>query len=145
MKTKPSKDSAQYDSPRSSRREKDAGVSEEEAKRRMAELEAKLIEEETALRVKQAIEKRVQEVMASDVVQQQLQQHLHTERQRLEKQVEEELRAERAEAEAESCERSRQLSRSSRSFNRLNLPGNRRRQTYGVKPSRQSRVKPRSA
>lgn len=53
----------------------------------MAELEAKLIEEETALRVKQAIEKRVQEVMASDVVQQQLQQHLHTERQRLEKQV----------------------------------------------------------
>ena len=55
--------------------------------RRMAELEAKLIEEETALRVRQAIEKRVQEVMASDVVQQQLQQHLHTERQRLEKQV----------------------------------------------------------
>ena len=53
----------------------------------MAELEAKLIEEETALRVKQAIEKRVQEVMASDVVQQQLQQHLHTERQRLETQV----------------------------------------------------------
>ena len=53
----------------------------------MAELEAKLIEEETALRVRQAIEKRVQEVMASDVVQQQLQQHLHTERQRLEKQV----------------------------------------------------------
>ena len=53
----------------------------------MAELERKLIEEETALRVKQGIEKRVQEVMASDVVQQQLQQHLHTERQRLEKQV----------------------------------------------------------
>ncbi len=55
--------------------------------RRMAELEGKLIEEETALRVKQGIEKRVQEVMASDVVQQQLQQHLHTERQRLETQV----------------------------------------------------------
>ncbi|KAK9833156.1 hypothetical protein WJX74_008711 [Apatococcus lobatus] len=98
---KPPKDSATYDSPRTSRREKDTAVSEEEAKKRMAELEAKLIEEETALRVKQAIEKRVQEVMASDVVQQQLQQHLHTERQRLEKQVEEELRAERAQAEAE--------------------------------------------
>jgi hypothetical protein len=55
--------------------------------RRKAELEDKLVEEETATRVKALIEQRVAEVMSSDAVQQTLQARLETERRALEEQV----------------------------------------------------------
>lgn len=55
--------------------------------RRKKELEDRLVEEETAARVKALIEQRVKEVMSSDAVQQTLQARLESERQALEEQV----------------------------------------------------------
>ncbi len=55
--------------------------------RRKKELEDRLVEEETATRVKALIEQRVKEVMSSDAVQQTLQARLESERQALEEQV----------------------------------------------------------
>lgn len=55
--------------------------------RRQAELEARLIEEETERLVSEAVEGRVKEVMASQAVQQSLQERLVRERKLLEEQV----------------------------------------------------------
>lgn len=56
-------------------------------RRKLAELEAQLIEEETAARITEAIEARVAEALASEAVQQSLQQRLEEERRNLEQQV----------------------------------------------------------
>ena len=55
--------------------------------RRQAELESRLIEEETERCVSEAVESRVKEVMASQAVQQSLQERLVRERKLLEEQV----------------------------------------------------------
>lgn len=55
--------------------------------RQQAELEARLIEEETERLVSEAVEGRVKEVMASQAVQQSLQERLVRERKLLEEQV----------------------------------------------------------
>ncbi len=55
--------------------------------RRLDELEARLVEEETALRVQQLVEAKVGEVLGSDVVQQTLQQRLEDERRKMEEQA----------------------------------------------------------
>ena len=55
--------------------------------RRRAELEAALIEEETAARIAARVEERVREVMSSEAVQQSLQSRLQLERNVLEEQV----------------------------------------------------------
>lgn len=55
--------------------------------RRQADLEARLIEEETERCVGEAVEARVKEVMASQAVQQSLQERLVRERKLLEEQV----------------------------------------------------------
>ena len=55
--------------------------------RRLVELEAKLVDEETERRIKELIEDRVQEIMNSDSVQQSLHARLEEERQALEEQV----------------------------------------------------------
>jgi hypothetical protein len=59
--------------------------------RKLEELEAKLVEEETAMRVQQLIDAKVAEVLGSDVVQQTLQQRLEDERRRMEGQVRQEV------------------------------------------------------
>lgn len=55
--------------------------------RKLAELEAKLIEEETAARIAAAVEAKVAEALASEAVQQSLQRRLEGERAQLEQQV----------------------------------------------------------
>lgn len=55
--------------------------------RRQAELEARVIEEETARLVTASVETKVKEVMASQAVQQSLQERLVRERKLLEEQV----------------------------------------------------------
>ena len=55
--------------------------------RKLAELEAQLIEEETAARVSEAVEARVAEALASEAVQQSLQQRLEEERRHIEQAV----------------------------------------------------------
>ncbi len=54
------------------------------ARRKLAELEAQLIEEETVARVSEAVEARVAEALASEAVQQSLQQRLEEERRHIE-------------------------------------------------------------
>lgn len=56
-------------------------------RRRLADVEARLVEEETALRVQQLVDAKVSEVMGSDVVQQTLQRRLEEERKQMEEQV----------------------------------------------------------
>lgn len=55
--------------------------------RKLAELEARLVEEETAARITAAVEAKVAEALASEAVQQSLQQRLEGERAQLEQQV----------------------------------------------------------
>ena len=55
--------------------------------RARAKLEARMIEEETAARITELIEQRVQEVMGSDAVQLSLKARLEAERKDLEEQV----------------------------------------------------------
>lgn len=56
-------------------------------RRKLAELEAKLIEEEAAARITAAVEAKVAEALASEAVQQSLQRRLEEERAQLEQQV----------------------------------------------------------
>lgn len=55
--------------------------------RKLSELEAQLVEEEVAARITEVIEARVAEALASEAVQQSLQQRLEDERRQLEEQV----------------------------------------------------------
>lgn len=54
------------------------------ARRKLAELEAQLVEEETAARISEAVEAWVAEALASEAVQQSLQQRLEEERRHIE-------------------------------------------------------------